>query len=151
MEVFIWIALILGLAGSFLPVLPGPLLSAVGLAIASLTTPGSHPTIWAWVIVGAVIFVIDYFLPAILARKSGASRRAANGATIGMILSLFTGPGIFLGAFIGAFIGEYTLTQDASKSARAAGFALIGAMTGIVVKVLYCVAMVALYLYHFVF
>lgn len=151
MEVFIWIALIIGLLGSFLPVLPGPLISAVGLAIAAATQPGGHTSIWAWAAVGAVIFVLDYFLPAILAKKSGASNRAANGATIGMILSLFTGPGIFLGAFIGAFIGEYSLTQDSSRSLKAAGFALVGAVTGIFMKVLYCTGMIVLYIYHFLF
>ena len=85
-------------------------------------------------------------MPAYLTKKSGASKRASNGALIGMILSLFTGPGLILGAFIGAFIGEYTLTSDPSKSAKASLYAVLGVFSGIVIKLIYTVGVIPYYL-----
>jgi uncharacterized protein YqgC (DUF456 family) len=62
-----------------------------------------------------------------------------------MLLGLFTGPGMLLSGAIGAFIGEYSVTKEASKSLKAALFAMLGVVSGIVVKVIYCAGMIALY------
>ena len=85
-------------------------------------------------------------MPAYVTKKSGASKRASNGALIGMILSLFTGPGLFLGAFIGAFIGEFSMTSDAAKSARASIYAVLGVFSGMAIKLFYTLAMLVLYI-----
>jgi uncharacterized protein YqgC (DUF456 family) len=101
---------------------------------------------WFFIVSGIMIFLIDFFMPAYLTKKSGASKRASNGALIGMILSLFTGPGLFLGAFIGAFIGEYSMTSDATKSARASIYAVLGVFSGMAIKLCYTLAMLILYI-----
>jgi len=146
MEVLIWILLIAGIVGAVLPVIPGPILSAIGLFIAVFTGELVGAAAWLLIISGFIIFLIDFLMPAYLTKKSGASKRASNGALIGMILSLFTGPGILLGAFIGAFIGEYTLTSDASKSTKASFYAVLGVFSGIVIKLIYTVGVILYYL-----
>jgi uncharacterized protein YqgC (DUF456 family) len=146
MEVLIWILLIAGIVGAVLPMIPGPILSAIGLLVAVISGQLEGATVWMLIIGGFIIFLIDFLMPAYLTKKSGASKRASNGALIGMILSLFTGPGLVLGAFIGAFIGEFTLTSDASKSAKASLYAVLGVFSGIVIKLIYTIGVIPYYL-----
>ena len=146
MELLIWILLILGVAGAILPMVPGPILTAVALLLALMLDQINGVLYWFFVVSGIMIFLIDFFMPAYLTKKSGASKRASNGALIGMILSLFTGPGLFLGAFIGAFIGEFSVTSDATKSARASIYAVLGVFSGMAIKLFYALAMLVLYI-----
>jgi len=148
MELLIWILLISGVAGAVLPMVPGPILTAVALFLALISDQINGTLYWFFVVSGIIIFLIDFFMPAYLTKKSGASKRASNGALIGMIMSLFTGPGLLLGAFIGAFIGEFSMTSDATKSARASLYAVLGVFTGMAVKLFYTLAMLVLYINH---
>jgi len=86
MELLIWILLILGIAGAILPMVPGPILTAVALLLALMSDQINGTLYWLFVVSGIMIFLIDFFMPAYLTKKSGASRRASNGALIGMIL-----------------------------------------------------------------
>jgi len=146
MELLVWILLISGVAGAVLPMVPGPILTAVALFLALISDQINGTLYWFFVVSGIIIFLIDFFMPAYLTKKSGASKRASNGALIGMILSLFTGPGLLLGAFIGAFIGEFSMTSDATKSARASLYAVLGVFTGMAVKLFYTLAILILYI-----
>lgn len=148
MELLIWILFISGVAGAVLPMVPGPILTALALFLALISDQINGALYWFFVVSGIIIFLIDFFMPAYLTKKSGASKRASNGALIGMILSLFTGPGLLLGAFIGAFIGEFSMTSDATKSARASLYAVLGVFTGMAVKLFYTLAMLVLYISH---
>ena len=148
MELLVWILLISGVAGAVLPMVPGPILTAVALFLALISDQINGTLYWFFVVSGIIIFLIDFFMPAYLTKKSGASKRASNGALIGMIMSLFTGPGLLLGAFIGAFIGEFSMTSDATKSARASLYAVLGVFTGMAVKLFYTLAMLVLYISH---
>jgi len=138
--------LISGVAGAVLPMVPGPILTAVALFLALISDQINGTLYWFFVVSGIIIFLIDFFMPAYLTNKSGATKRASNGALIGMILSLFTGPGLLLGAFIGAFIGEFSMTSDATKSARASLYAVLGVFAGMAVKLFYTLAMLVLYI-----
>ena len=146
MELLIWILLILGIAGAILPMVPGPILTSVALLLALMSDQINGALYWFFVVSGIMIFLIDFFMPAYLTKKSGASKRASNGALIGMILLLFTGPGLFIGAFIGAFIGEFSVTTDAAKSARASIYAVLGVFSGMAIKLFYTLVMLVLYI-----
>ncbi len=144
MEILIWILLIAGLVGAVVPALPGPIFTAIALALAQYSDP-SDVSLWGYVVLGVVIFFIDYLLPSYLTKKGGASPRASKGALIGMLLGIFTGPGMLISGAIGAFIGEYSVTSDGSKSLKAALFAMLGVVSGIVVKVVYCAGIIVIY------
>jgi len=144
MEVFIWILLIAGLVGAVVPALPGPIFSAIALAVAQYTAP-SDANMWGYAALGVIIFFIDYLLPSYLTKKGGGSKQASRGALIGMLLGIFTGPGMLLSGAMGAFIGEYMVTKDGSKSLKASLFAMAGVISGIVVKVVYCAAVIVVY------
>ena len=146
MELMIWILLIAGVAGAVIPMIPGPILSAVALLLAISDDQLNDPLFWLLVGSGIIIFIIDFFMPVYLTKKSGASKRASNGALIGMILSLFTGPGLFVGAFIGAFLGEFSVTGNTAKSARASLYAVLGIFSGMAIKLIYTIGIFVVYL-----
>ena len=134
MESLIWIFLILGLVGAVVPAIPGPIISSIGLVMAHIYKDIDGLLIYFLIAGGFVIFCLDLILPSLITKKSGGSKYAANGALIGMLLSIFTGPGLILGAFIGAFIGEFLVTQSMSKSAHSSLHAVIGVFSGVLVK-----------------
>lgn len=113
MEIFLAIAAILlaviGAAGCIVPILPGVVLSFGGLlcAFAREESTLSSTLIWIWLVIVAIVSVLDYFLPAYMTKIFGGSRPATIGATIGAICGFFLGPlGIIAGPFFGAVIGE---------------------------------------------
>ena len=82
--------MILGILGSFLPVLPGPPVSWLGLLLLVLTTAVPNDW-WLIAITGVVAFVVvalDYWIPAVGTRKFGGSRAGMIGTTIGLIVAI---------------------------------------------------------------
>jgi len=83
------IFILLGLAGSVLPALPGPPLSFIGLLLFALARDFSPPLtstlIIIMLIVTIAVAVVDYFIPLIGAKKYGASRWGIYGSLGGMI------------------------------------------------------------------
>ena len=107
------IAVVLGLAGlvgCILPVLPGPPLSWIGMLLVFLTHPDGMTTglLIAWLVVAAVVTVLDYTMPAWVTTKTGGSKAAGRGAFVGLILGLLFFPpwGMIVGSFLGALLAE---------------------------------------------
>ncbi len=117
---------VLGLAGSFAPVLPGPPLSWCALlSLYFSKSPGEPFTMTAllvWLAVFVVLTVLDYVLPAKFTKMSGGHKASERGALIGMFAGIFLTPvGMVAGSFIGAFLGEYLFEkQDAATSLKIA-------------------------------
>jgi uncharacterized protein YqgC (DUF456 family) len=61
-----------------------------------------------WGVISAIIIILDYILPAYFSKLFGGSKAGIWGATIGVVVGMFTmGPlGIILGPFVGAVAGE---------------------------------------------
>ena len=89
--------MIIGIIGSIVPVLPGPLSSWVGLFIFSNVegVEVSGKLIIICLII-AGIFLLDYIIPIYTSKKFGASKYGIIGASIGIILGLFFAPLEFL-------------------------------------------------------
>ncbi len=111
----------LGLVGSFLPVLPGPLTGWIGLLVLHLTNAVPMNRTFLGIILGIalLIWVLDYIIPAMGTKKFGGSRSGAIGTTLGLIIGLLSPIpfGFIIGAFVGAFVGE--LIHDSKDSSRA--------------------------------
>ena len=105
-----FILLLTGILGAVIPVLPGPPLSYIGLLLLQWSGYGrfSPAFLWIWAGITVAITVMDYFLPAFLARRFGGSRYAAVGSFLGLLAGVFFFPpwGMILGPFLGAFAGE---------------------------------------------
>ena len=137
MDIFLltigFLFVMLGLIGSFLPVLPGPLTSWLGLLILYFTSivPMNYTFLGITLAIAILIWVLDYIIPAIGTKGFGGSTYGVYGTTIGLLIGLFSPIpfGILLGAFLGAFIGE--MLHD-KKNTRRAFRASIGSLLGLI-------------------
>lgn len=117
---------IIGIAGGFIPVLPGPPISWIALLLAYFSDKAGSQvttvTLIIWFLVAAAVTILDYVLPGILAKATGGHKGATRGANIGLIAGLFLTPvGMILGSFIGAFLGEFfSEKQGVGNSLKAA-------------------------------
>ena len=146
------VMILAGIAGSVLPVLPGPLTGRFGLLLLHLTkmVPMNYYTLGITFIVALAIFVLDYFIPAIGAKKFGGSKKGATGATIGLLIGLVAPIpfGFVIGAFAGAFIGELMHQHDDLKRAfRSAMGSFLGFLTSMGMKLLVSFVFLVLYAY----
>jgi len=129
----------LGLVGSFLPILPGPLTGWFGLLVLHLTN--AVPMNWTFLGitlgVALLIWVLDYFIPAIGTKKFGGSRAGVIGTTVGLIFGLLSPVplGFIIGAFVGAFIGELVHdSKDTSRALKAAFGSFLGFLASTTIK-----------------
>ncbi len=135
-----FILMLFGILGSFLPVLPGPPVSWVGLLLLHLTN--AVPDDWWFIgitgVVALTIFIIDYIIPAIGTKRFGGTKAGMIGTTIGLIVGLLAPipGGIFIGAFVGAFIGELSNKADNKTALRAAFGSFLGLLTGTFMKLI---------------
>ena len=122
--------MILGVLGSFLPVLPGPLTSWAGLLVLHFTkgVELSQTFLIVTLLVAIVIYVLDYIIPAIGTKKFGGSKAGMIGTTLGLIIGLFSPIpfGIIIGPFVGALIGEMMHRNDFNKALKAAFGSFLG-------------------------
>ncbi|MEW7290078.1 DUF456 domain-containing protein [Aquimarina sp. 2304DJ70-9] len=141
---------LLGIIGSFLPVLPGPFTAWIGLLILHLTNAIPQDWTFLGITLGISILVwaLDYIVPALGTKKFGGTTYGMVGSSIGLILGLiFMGPfGIIIGPFAGAFIGEIiNNSSDSSKALKAAFGSFIGFLAGTFLKFIVSVAFLFLF------
>lgn len=129
------ILVFLGMAGSVLPILPGPFLSFLGLLLLALLKHFSPPLTPTLIIVMAVIAVAvtvgDYLIPLWGARRYGTSKWGIWGSVAGMVIGLFFSPfGMLLGALIGAMAVEWFVQKERGKALKAGWGVLVGTLLG---------------------
>ncbi|MFS4493244.1 DUF456 domain-containing protein [Maribacter sp. 2308TA10-17] len=138
LPIFGFILCLLGILGSFLPVLPGPPVSWVGLLLLHLTD--AVPDNWLYLgIAGAValfVFAMDYVIPAVGTKKFGGTRAGMIGTTVGLIVGILSPIpfGIIIGPFVGAFLGELSNKADNKTALKAAFGSFLGFLTGTFMK-----------------
>lgn len=141
-----------GIIGSFLPILPGPLTSWVGLLVLYLTKIETNYTLLIITLIVALgIYIMDYFIPAMGTKKFGGSRYGVIGTTVGLLIGLFFFPpfGIIIGPFLGALAGELLFDGKDSKRAFKAAFgSFIGFLSSTFIK--FVVAFIYLVIFLFV-
>jgi len=131
--------ILLGLAGSILPILPGPTLSFIGLFWVALLrhfSPPLTPTLILFMLIITIaITVMDYFIPLIGAKKYGASKWGIYGSIVGMVIGAFLSPlGMLLGALIGAVLVEWMVSRKEKQALKAGWGIFIGSILGSILK-----------------
>ena len=131
--------ILLGIIGSFIPIIPGPLTSWSGLLILSFSSSITISPFFLVLsfIIALFIFIIDNIISILGAKKFGGGKGSVIGSSIGLILGIiFLGPfGLLFGPFTGAFLGELYMNQDNKKGAlKTAIGALLGFITGVSLK-----------------
>jgi len=145
----IWVILgivlmIAGIAGSVIPLLPGPPLCYIALLIQQFRPekPFSLSFLLVWGLVVALVVVLDYLVPIYGTKKFGGTKNGVWGSAIGLVAGFWMGPlGIVLGPLLGAFIGEYLANNDPKVATRAALGSFAGFAFGTVVKLVACLIM----------
>jgi uncharacterized protein YqgC (DUF456 family) len=129
----------LGIIGSFLPVLPGPLTSWVGLLL--LHSTKIFPMDWTFLgvtlAIALLIWILDYFIPAMGTKRFGGTRYGVYGTTIGLLIGLLSPIpfGVLIGAFLGAFIGEMIYdSKDTNRALKASFGAFFGFLASATIK-----------------
>ncbi len=138
--IFGFILMFVGLIGSFLPVLPGPPISWIGLLLLYLTK--AVPDDW-WVLgitaaIALLVFALDYIIPAMGTKKFGGSKAGMAGTVIGLLVAIFFPIlgifGIIIWPFVGALVGELINKADKKTAMKAAFGSFIGFLTGTFLK-----------------
>ncbi|MFT4178027.1 MAG: DUF456 domain-containing protein [Thermomonas sp.] len=148
------ILVLVGLAGTVLPALPGLPLLFAGLLLAAWTDGFQHIH-WGWLLLLGLLtllsLVIDLWATALGAKRVGASRLAVLGAMLGTLAGLFFGPvGLLLGPFAGALCGELlhrrSLQRDDFGQAAKIGIGTwLGILFGAVLKIALACMMLGLF------
>ena len=148
-----FILIVLGILGSFLPVLPGPPLSWLGLLLLYLTK--AIPNDW-WMLgitlcIAIVVFVLDYIIPAMGTRRFGGSKAGIVGTMVGVLVAVIAFPvfnifGIVIWPFAGALVGELINKTDSKNALRAAFGSFIGFLAGTFLKLVMAVAYLIIFI-----
>ena len=142
------LALVVGIVGCFVPVIPGPLVAYCGLLCMIPTEKSPSVTVLAaFGILTVVVTVLDYVVPALGAKKFDCSKWGVWGCAAGTVVGLFFFPlGLLLGPFLGALAGELLIARKTLAMSIKGGIgALLGFLAGLFLKVAACLTMLACY------
>lgn len=140
-----------GIVGCILPVIPGPVLSYSALIVLSWSKNWEPFSITFLVLMGAltlILSVMDNFIPAVSAKKYGASKSGIWGSVIGMLLFIFVFPpwGIFIGSFAGAVAGEFISGAKGREALQIGWGVFLGSMLGVGVKLAFSLMVLFIYI-----
>jgi uncharacterized protein YqgC (DUF456 family) len=128
----------LGVLGSFLPIIPGPFTSWLGLLIIHFTDaiPLNTSFLVITFIIAIFIWVLDYIIPALGTKRFGGTKYGMIGTFIGLIVGLIAPipGGIIIGPFVGALFGELLNKSDTRTATKAAFGSFIGFLTSTLIK-----------------
>ena len=134
-----FVCIIMGIAGTLLPVLPGIPLSYLGILLLHFSEKIQFTSEFLifWAIMVIIVSLLDFYIPIWGTKKFGGSKRGIWGCVLGMAVGIFLGPwGIIFGPFAGAVIGELS-SEKQSKAALKAGFgSFLGFILGVISKLI---------------
>ena len=143
--------MIIGVFGSFLPVLPGLGISWIGLLLLYFTKaiPANYWILGITLLVVVIVSVLDYVIPAKGAKKFGGSSYGILGTNIGLVIGILAPIpfGFIIGPFLGAFIGELFFNlKDYNGALKAATGSLVGFLVSSFMKFVICMVYLGLFL-----
>lgn len=145
--------IILGMAGSFMPIIPGPLTSWFGLFIFNLipTAEIESTILVITFIIAIIIFILDNLIPIYGSKYFGATKYGIIGASTGLVIGILSPIpfGILIGPILGALIGELIFNNDLKKSIKSSIGVLIGFLASSLIKFVTCIAYLMIYLIQF--
>jgi uncharacterized protein len=141
-----------GLAGTFLPFLPGiPLIYACIVVYGLITgwTVYGAGAVIGWGIATLVMVFLDFYAGSIGAKKYGASRAGIWGSILGSIAgTIIAGlPGLIIGPFIGAVGGELISGRSGIEALRSGWGTFVGFIGGSIVKIAVGISMIGSFLW----
>jgi uncharacterized protein len=150
----IWMTLavllvLVGIAGTILPALPGLPLVWGGLMLAVWADGFQHVSGWTMVLLAcitALAMALDFVSSLYGTKVAGASKWAMAGAGAGTIVGIFFGlPGLLLGPFIGALLAEWIYQENLGQATKAGLGAWLGLAIGTAAKMAAIFTMLAIF------
>lgn len=152
-QILLWalaaIMVVIGLAGTLLPALPGAPLVFCGLLLAAWIGDFQRigwPTLTILAILTAFAIAVDFIATMLGAKRVGASKLALLGAAVGSIVGIFFGlVGIFVLPFIGAVIGELIERKGMQQAAKVGLATWLGILFGALAKLALALTMIGVF------
>lgn len=159
MGVLLWvlavILVLVGIAGTILPALPGAPLVGIGLLLAAWADRFEKVGWFPLVIIGVLTvltLVVDFLATMLGAKRVGASGLALFGAAVGTVAGLFFGlPGVILGPFVGAVVGEYLARRNHEQAVKVGVGTWIGLLLGTAGKLALIFMMIGVFAFAYFF
>jgi uncharacterized protein len=142
--------IVVGLAGTVLPALPGLPLMFCGMLLGAWAGDFKEISVWTIIFLAILMLIsvaVDFLASLYGAKRVGASKKAIAGAALGTLGGLFFGiPGLILGPFIGAVAGEMIDGKE-WRTATKTGFGTwLGLAIGTALKLALAVAMLGIFI-----
>lgn len=149
--IFGFCCIIIGIVGSFMPVIPGLSVSWIGLLLLYCTKaiPINYWVLGFALLLVIIITVLEYVIPAKGTKKYGGSKYGIWGTNIGLLIGIFSPIpfGFIIGPFLGAFVGELLFDSKNHKRAfRAATGSLIGFLASTFLNFMLCMVFLGWYI-----
>ena len=142
---------VVGVVGSIVPALPGPPVSFVAYLLLYLCS-GSDVSFSSLAIAGVlalVVTIVDFVAPAWFTKKTGGSKAATWGATIGLVVALFTGLwGVLILPVIGALLGELCTGTPMNRALNVASYSFLAFILTTGIKMIYSFVLLAMVVYN---
>ncbi|MGQ0834533.1 MAG: DUF456 domain-containing protein [Gammaproteobacteria bacterium] len=141
--------ILIGIAGTFLPGIPGAVAVFCGMLVAAWIDDFQRIGWGTVVVLGvltALVFVADVLGSLLGAKRVGASHQALIGAALGAIVGIFFGfIGLILAPFVGAVAGELLARRRLDSATRVGIGTWVGLAVGVLAKIALVFTMLALF------
>ena len=159
MTTTLWVVAVLlivvGVAGTVLPALPGVPLIFGGVLLAAWIGDFQRISVFTVVVLAVLSvlgIIIDYIAAAISAKRAGASKQGIIGAAIGTVAGVFTGLwGLLFMPLMGASIGEFIAHKDAFRAGKVGAATWFGLLVGTAIKLAIAFTMIGVFVAALVF
>ncbi len=153
-DTLLWILsaalILLGLAGTVLPALPGTLFVLAGIVLGAWIddfTRVGWGSVAAVSVLAVLAWGLDYASGLLGASKVGASRQAIIGAALGTVAGVFMGlVGVLFMPLVGAALGEYMARREHGRAVKVGVATWLGIMAGLVAKVVIAFMMIGVFI-----
>ncbi|QOW20571.1 DUF456 domain-containing protein [Lysobacter ciconiae] len=143
------VLVVLGVAGTVLPAIPGIPLIFAGMLLAAWANGFEQVGPWILLVLGVLTVLsaaIDLLATAVGAKRVGASRLALAGAVAGTVAGLFFGLlGLLAGPFVGALAGQLLHDRHLGRATRVGLGTWLGMLVGTVLKIGVVFAMLGIF------
>lgn len=147
--------IVVGVAGTVLPALPGVPLIFGGVLLAAWVGDFQRISVFTVVVLAvlAVVgIVIDYVAAALSAKRAGASKEGIIGAAVGTVAGIFSGLwGLLFMPLLGAAVGEFIAHKDAFRAGKVGAATWFGLLVGTAIKLAIAFTMVGVFIAALVF
>ena len=146
-----FICMLIGILGSFLPVLPGISISWLGIVMLYFTNaiPVNYWILVITLLITILFSIANYILPAKGTQKFGGSKAGIWGTNIGLIVGLIAPIpfGFIIGPFVGALIGELVFdTKNVEQALKAATGSVLGILASSFIHFMLCVIYLGIFI-----